>query len=84
MIEDARLDLNDQIKSPIVAHYLRWETSNIQNMVSREERSIKRCLHICNEALEFTKTRDVQVHKVQPTVVSSINKLLPEERRGLT
>ncbi|KAF4772657.1 hypothetical protein HAV15_005058 [Penicillium sp. str.  len=84
MIEEAQSDLNDQIKSPIVAHHLRLETSNLQDMVLREKRSIEQCLHICNGALEFEMTKEFKVHKGQPTVISSINELLPEERQGLT
>lgn len=84
MIEDTITDLNDQLESPMVASPPLWETSNIQDMVSREIRSIERCLRICNEASTFITTIDLQVRKVQLTVVSSINELLPEERQGLT
>ena len=80
MIEDAKSDLNDQAESPIIATLVQ-EMSYIQYMVAREKISIKQCHHICNRALEFTMTSDFQVHP-GPTVISSIDQLLPEERRG--
>lgn len=81
MIDDAKSYLNDQAKRPIIADHLLQDTSNTQNMVAREKRSIERCLHICNQALAFTMTWDFQVQKGQPTFITSISELLPEERR---
>lgn len=46
-------------------------------MISQEQRSIIQCLHIWDEALAVITTRDLQAHEVQPTVIASINEILP-------
>lgn len=85
MVEDAKSDLVDQAKSTIIADNLLHHTSSTRNEVlAQNKRSIERCLYICNRALEFTMTSDFHVDKRQPTAISSINELLPEERRGFT
>ncbi|KGO75962.1 hypothetical protein PITC_073380 [Penicillium italicum] len=76
MIKQAKLDLAEQA---IIAHLLP-ETSNTRKMLTREKRSIERCLYICNRALEFTVTSNFQARKGQSTLISSINELLPKER----
>ncbi|PGG95238.1 hypothetical protein AJ80_09998 [Polytolypa hystricis UAMH7299] len=85
MIEDANLYLNDQMESPIIADFLPRELPNTQNVtLALEKRSIEQCLQICDRALEFTKTSNFQADKGQPTVISTINELLPQEQRGST
>lgn len=83
MVEQAKLDLTEQAKTPVIADLLQ-ETSNIQKMLTREKRSVERCLYICNGALEFSMTSDFQARKGQSTVISSINELLPKERKNFT
>lgn len=78
IIEDAKSDLNEQAEYTMIAYPVR-ETSHIQYIIAREMISIKQCHHICDRALKFTMTKDFQVHQGQPTVISSINQLLPEE-----
>lgn len=83
MVEDAVSDLDDQAKGTIIADTLLHHASITQNLVfTQNKRSIERCLYICNRALEFTMTSDFHVNKRHPTAISSINELLPEERRG--
>ncbi|KAF3018784.1 hypothetical protein E8E15_008590 [Penicillium rubens] len=83
MVEQAKIDLTEQANTPVIADLLP-ETSNTQNMLKREKRSVERCLYICNGALEFTMTSDFQARRGQSTVISSINELLPEERKNFT
>lgn len=83
MIEQAKLDLTEQANTPVIADLLP-ETSNTQNMLAREKRSVERCLYICNGALEFTMTSDFQARKGHSTAISSVNELLPEERKNFT
>ncbi|KAB8228413.1 uncharacterized protein BDW43DRAFT_217272 [Aspergillus alliaceus] len=75
MVEEAIIDLEEDVQSPTVAdHYLQVK----QNAVAQERKSIQLCLSLCNRALEFTKSGDFQAEEGR-SVIYSIKDFLPEE-----